>query len=65
MHAVFLVSLPIYKFILKDVDLVNFYLVLPRYPIPNTENEQWMAWIDENLSHNSHSFETVGGFLQG
>nr|CAH0105493.1 unnamed protein product [Daphnia galeata] len=37
---------------------------VPRYPLPSTENEQWMAWIDENLSHNSHSFDTVGGFLQ-
>lgn len=42
-----------------------FCLVVPRYPLPSTENEQWMAWIDENLSHNNHSFDTVGGFLQG
>lgn len=43
----------------------DFFSVVPRYPLPSTENEQWMAWIDENLSHNSHSFDTVGGFLQG
>lgn len=37
---------------------------VPRYPHPNTENEQWMTWIDRNISQSSHGFETVGGFLQ-
>ena len=40
-------------------------LVVPRYPHPNSENEQWMTWIDRNISTSSHGFETVGGFLQG
>ena len=39
--------------------------VSPRYPLPNTETEQWMTWIDDNMAHSSHSIETVGGFLQG
>jgi hypothetical protein len=40
-------------------------IVSPRYPLPNTETEQWMTWIDDNMAHSSHSIETVGGFLQG
>jgi len=63
-------SLPCKNYLLASLNRVEkfkifFYLVVPRYPLPSTENEQWMAWIDENLSHNSHSFDTVGGFLQG
>ena len=45
--------------------MFEMFLVVPRYPHPNTENEQWMTWIDRNISQSSHGFETVGGFLQG
>ena len=45
--------------------MIVTFLVVPRYPHPNTENEQWMTWIDRNISQSSHGFETVGGFLQG
>ena len=45
--------------------MIRIPLVVPRYPHPNTENEQWMTWIDRNISQSSQGFETVGGFLQG
>jgi hypothetical protein len=50
----------------REIYIFYFYeIVSPRYPLPNTETEQWMTWIDDNMAHSSHSIETVGGFLQG